>query len=210
MRFDLADIAPMKRYELLLGTVVPRPIALVTTLSQSGMVNAAPYSLFSVMSHDPPVIVFSALPHPDGRMKDTATNILATEEFVINLVSEPIADAMNLTCIDAPPDVSEIGLADLNVEASHSVKPPRISASPVAFECRLHSSLSLAANQLVVFGQVQHVHVPDHLVSDADACVVDTPALQLIGAMHAARFYARTTDLMEMVRPSWADWKRKE
>jgi len=88
MEFDFNRLAAAQRYELLLGTVVPRPIALITTLSADGKINAAPYSLFNVMGHEPPIVAVSVLPHPEQRMKDTGANILATEEFVINLVSE--------------------------------------------------------------------------------------------------------------------------
>src|ERR1019366_10270387 len=108
MQFDIDKMAAADRYELLLGTVVPRPIALVTTISNDGAINAAPYSLFNVMGHDPAVAMISVLAHPDGRLKDTATNILATKEFVINLVSEDVAHAMNITCIDAPPGKNEL------------------------------------------------------------------------------------------------------
>src|SRR4051812_39161895 len=108
MIFDFEKVAPTKRYELLLGAVVPRPIALITSVSRDGTVNAAPYSLFNVMSHEPPIVAFSVLPSPLGQMKDTGQNILASGEFVVNLVSENIAEAKNLSCIDAPPSVSEI------------------------------------------------------------------------------------------------------
>ena len=209
MHFDLAQLAPMKRYELLLGTVLPRPIAIVTTLSADGLVNAAPYSLFSVFSHDPPIVGFSVLPNPQGGMKDTGRNILSTSEFVLNLVSEDIAESMNLSCIDAPPDVSEIELARLETVPSADVSPPRLKASPVAIECRFVTSLSFGPNQLIVFGRAEHVHVADGLVIDAANGVVDTPRLKLIGAMHAAKFYARTGDLLEMIRPTWAEWERE-
>jgi len=142
MLFDLSKIAPMRRYELLLGTVVPRPIALVTSLSRDGLVNAAPYSLFNVMSHDPPIVAFSVLPSPLGQMKDTGQNILAGGDFVVNLVSEALAEAMNLTCIDAPADVSETDLAGLATIPSTAVAPPRLQASPVALECRFVTSLT--------------------------------------------------------------------
>src|SRR4029077_9800406 len=118
MQFDVDTMAAMDRYELLLGTVVPRPIALVTTISSAGAINAAPYSLFNVMGHDPAVAMISVLAHPDGRFKDTANNILETKEFVINLVSEPVAEAMNITCIDAPPGTNELELAKLRIEPS--------------------------------------------------------------------------------------------
>jgi flavin reductase (DIM6/NTAB) family NADH-FMN oxidoreductase RutF len=156
--------------------------------------------LFNVMSHDPPVVAFSVLPHPAGRLKDTGMNILATREFVINLVSEQLADAMNLSCIDAPPDISELDLLELGTEPSIIVKPPRLTNAPVSFECSFRTSVELGANQTVIFGDVRCAHVPDDLVQDAANCIVDTPSLKLIGAMHAAKFYTRTSDLLEMIR----------
>ena len=208
MLFDLSKIAPMRRYELLLGTVVPRPIALVTSLSRDGLVNAAPYSLFNVMSHDPPIVAFSVLPSPLGQMKDTGQNILAGGDFVVNLVSEALAEAMNLTCIDAPADVSETDLAGLATIPSTAVAPPRLQASPVALECRFVTSLTFGPDQTVIFGRVIHVHVPDELVLDAENCIVDTPKLRLIGAMHAAKYYSRPGDMLEIIRPTWANWSK--
>ena len=130
MQFDLNKMAAPDRYELLLGTVVPRPIALVTTLAQDGAINSAPYSLFNVVCHDPPILMISVLPHPDQRFKDTANNILATKEFVVNLISEDIAEAMNITCIDAPPCTNELNLADLKTAPSITVKAPPMPLSP--------------------------------------------------------------------------------
>lgn len=206
MQFDLARLPPMDRYELLLSTVVPRPIALITTLSPSGALNAAPYSLFNVLSHDPPLMVVSVLAHPEGRLKDTGQNILATKEFVVNLVSEKLAEAMNLTCIDAPAGVDELGLARLECAQSVKVAPPRIAASPVAYECRLLTSLSFGSNQAIVLGEILTAHVEERYVIDADRCLIDTPNLNFFGAMHGARWYARTTDRFEMERPTWAAW----
>ncbi len=132
MQFDIDGMAPMDRYELLLGSIVPRPIALVTTVGSDGRVNAAPYSLFNVMGHDPAVAMISFLTHPEARLTDTENNILATKEFVINLVSEAVAEAMNIICIDSPPGINELELANLKTTASVRVKPPRIIASPAA------------------------------------------------------------------------------
>jgi flavin reductase (DIM6/NTAB) family NADH-FMN oxidoreductase RutF len=209
MQFDLDRMAAADRYELLLSTVLPRPIALITTLSADGRLNAAPYSLFNVMGHDPAIVVVGVLPHPEGRRKDTGENILATEEFVVNLVSEPLAKAMNLTCIDAPPDVDELALARLEAVPSVRVKPPRVALSPVAFECRLLTSLSFGPNQALVVGRMMHAHVADEFVLDAKRGLVDTPALKMIGAMHGARWYAKTSDLFAMDRPTWAGWVKE-
>ncbi len=206
MQFDLSAMSPADRYELLLGTVVPRPIALVTTMTREGALNAAPYSLFNVMGHEPPIVMFSVLPHAERRLKDTAENILATGEFVVNLVSEALAEAMNLTCIDAPAGTSELALAGLETAPSVKVKVPRIAASPVAFECRFLTSLSFGPNQAIIVGQVIDAYVADDLVLDPARGLVDTPNLKLFGAMHAAKWYARTSDRFEMLRPTWAQW----
>lgn len=206
MEFDFRAMKPMDRYELLLGTVLPRPTAIVTTLSGNGARNAAPYSLFNVVSHDPPVIMIAVLPHPERRLKDTAANVFETREFVVNLVPRTMAEAMNITNIDAPPGTNELALAGLDVTPSKSVSPPRIAASPVAFECRLLTSLSFNSDQAVLFGEVVTAHVSDHLVIDAPRGVVDTPNLDLFGAMHEARWYCSTADRFEMVRPTWKQW----
>jgi flavin reductase (DIM6/NTAB) family NADH-FMN oxidoreductase RutF len=207
MEFDVERVAPADRYELLLSTVVPRPIAVITTLSADGTPNAAPYSLFNILGHDPPIVAASVLPHPAGRFKDTGQNILTSGEFVINLVSEELADAMNVLCIDAPPGVNELHLARLETTPSTKVTPPRISISPVSLEYRLITSLSFGSNQAVVLGRVVHAHIVDRAVLDADRCLIDTPALKLIGAMHGARWYSKTSDLFAMDRPTWAQWK---
>lgn len=209
MLFDIDKMAAMDRYELLLGAVVPRPIALVTTLSTNDAVNAAPYSLFNVMGHDPAVAMISVLAHPEKRLKDTATNILATKEFVINLVSEPLAEAMNITCIDAPPGTNELELAKLKTTPSIKIKPPRVSESPVAFECRLLTSLSFGPNQVIIAGQIVHAYVDDRYVRDAARGVIDTPELRLFGAMHGARWYAKLSDRFAIDRPTWAQWVRE-
>lgn len=206
MQFDFQIMKPMDRYELLLGTVLPRPITIMTTISGHGAVNAAPYSLFNVVSHDPPVVMIAVLPHPERRLKDTAANVFETREFVVNLVPRPMAEAMNITNIDAPPGTNELILAGLDVVPSKSVKPPRIAASPVAFECRLLTSLSFNSDQAVLFGEVITAIVSDDLVIDAARGVVDTPRLDLFGAMHAARWYCSTADCFEMVRPTWRQW----
>ncbi len=209
MQFDVDKMAAVDRYELLLGTVVPRPMALITTISNDGAINAAPYSLFNVMGHDPAVAVFSVLAQPDQRLKDTATNILATKEFVINLVSESIAESMNITCIDAPPGTNELELANLNTTASVKVKPPRVTASPVAFDCRFLTLLSFGTNQAIIAGQIVHAYVDDRFVRDRARGLVDTPELKLIGGMHGAKWYTKLSDRFEMERPTWAEWVRQ-
>jgi flavin reductase (DIM6/NTAB) family NADH-FMN oxidoreductase RutF len=209
MQFDFQSMMPADRYELLLGTILPRPITIVTTLSPGGTLNAAPYSLFNVVSHDPPVVMIAVLPHPDGRLKDTAANILATGEFVVNLVPRSMAEAMNITNIDAPQGTNELALANLEAVPSTSIKPPRIESSPVAFECRFFTSLSFNLHQALIFGRIVTGFVRDDLVIDGSRGIVDTPKLDLFGAMHAARWYCVATDWFEMVRPTWAQWLKE-
>jgi len=208
MLFDMETLAPQDRYKILTATVTPRPIAWVTTLSESGVVNAAPYSFFNVMGHEPPTVALGVLAGT-GRLKDTAANILASGEFVVNLVSETNAAAMNVTCIDAPPEVDELALAGLTAEPSRFIAPPRILESPVSFECRVLASLVTGPRQTIVIGRVVCAHVDDAFVQDAERCYIDTPALRLIARMHGSGGYARSTDLFDLERPSWAAWQAR-
>jgi flavin reductase (DIM6/NTAB) family NADH-FMN oxidoreductase RutF len=207
MLFDMERLEAQNRYKILASTVTPRPIAWVTTRSEDGVVNAAPYSFFNALGHDPPTLALGLLAGK-GRFKDTATNILATGEFVVNLVSERNAEAMNVTCIDAPPEIDEIALAGLTPAPSHAVRPPRIAESPVSFECRVLSSLVTGPRQTIVIGRIVCAHVEDAAVQDRERCYIDTQALQLIGRMHGSGWYARCTDLFQMDRPTWAEWQR--
>lgn len=208
MQFDLERLSAQQRYELLLGTVVPRPIALITTLSPDGTPNAAPYSLFNILGHDPPIVAV-VLPHQADRLKDTGQNILTSGAFVANLVSEQLAKAMNVTCIDAPAGVNELDLAHIATAQSAKVAPPRITSSPVSLECRLVTALSFRPNQSIVLARVVHAHIDSGFMVDAGACLIDTPGLKLIGGMHGAKWYTRTSDLFAMDRPTWGQWKEQ-
>jgi len=207
MLFDMETLEAQNRYKILASTVTPRPIAWVTTLSEDGVVNAAPYSFFNALGHEPPTLALGLLAGK-GRFKDTATNILATGEFVVNLVSEKNAEAMNVTCIDAPPDIDELELAGLTPAPSHAVRPPRIAESPVSFECRVLTSLVTGPHQTIVIGRILRAHIDDAVVQDHERCYIDTQALRLIGRMHGSGWYARCTDLFQMDRPAWAELQR--
>jgi flavin reductase (DIM6/NTAB) family NADH-FMN oxidoreductase RutF len=207
MLFDMEALEAQNRYKILASTVTPRPIAWVTTLSEGGIVNAAPYSFFNALGHEPPTLALGLLAGK-GRFKDTATNILATGEFVVNLVSEKNAEAMNVTCIDAPPEIDELALAGLTSAPSHAVRPPRIAESPVSFECRVLTSLVTGPRQTIVIGRILRAHIDDAVVQDKDRCYIDTEGLRLIGRMHGSGWYARCTDLFQMDRPTWAEWQR--
>ncbi|WP_439578663.1 flavin reductase family protein [Elioraea sp.] len=206
MLFDFAAIGPDNVYKLLVSTVVPRPIAWVTTLDTEGRVNAAPYSFFNVMGNDPPVLCIGIGPKK-GELKDTGTNIRRTGQFVVNLVSEETAQAMNITAIDVDPGVDELAMAKLTPLVSTAVAPPRIAESPVALECERLAVVELGNGRAVVMGKVLAMHVRDDCVLDPVKCYIDTPKLGLIGRMHGRGWYARTTDRIEIPRISVAEWQ---
>lgn len=209
MRFDLNPDTPQISYKLLTGTVTPRPIAWITTKSPDGVVNAAPYSFFNAMGHTPPTVAIGILGDDKKGWKDTARNILDTSQFVINLVPEALAEAMNITCIDAPADVSELDIAELTERPARHVTPPLIAEAPVSFECKTYSVVSTSAFQAIVIGQVLAVHIDDAFVLDADKAYIDTPKLNLVGRMHGSGWYARTTDRFQMDRPDYESWLRR-
>lgn len=208
MLFDMEILPRQDIYKIMASSVVPRPIAWITTQSRAGVVNAAPFSFFNAMGSDPPTLAIGLM-HRDGQLKDTAANINETQELVVNLVSEATAEAMNITCIDAPPEVNELDLAKLTPVPSRSVAPPRIGESPVAFECRVLATLSPGPSSTVVIARVLCAHIDDAFVLDAQRCHLDTPALQLVARMHGRGVYLRPTDRFEMERPVWETWEKR-
>lgn len=207
MLFDISKIPPADGYKLLVSTVVPRPIAWVTTIDAEGRVNAAPYSFFNAVASNPPIVAVGIGPKGSG-VKDTGENIRATGEFVVNLVSDEVREGMNITAIDFPAGVDELVEAGLNRLPSTKVKPPRIAESPVSLECRTHTIVPVGGHA-VVLGEVLAVHVRDDCVIDADKCYIDTPRLGLIGRMHGRGWYARTTDRVLMDRIALDAWQSR-
>ena len=207
MYFDLDDIDPQIGYKLMTATVTPRPIAWVTTLSPGGHVNAAPYSFFNVMGHTPPTLVLGLLADPQRGFKDTAANILEGGAFVVNLVSEALAPQMNITSMNAPREFSELQAAGLTALPSRLVAPPQIKESPVSFECETFSTVVTGPHQAIAIGRIRSIRIDDAYVQDAQRGHVDTTALRLVARMHGSGWYARSTDLFQMDRPSFADWQ---
>lgn len=206
MLFEFGKIPPREGYKLLVSTVTPRPIAWVTSQNAAGRLNAAPFSFFNCFAGDPPVIGIGMGSHEPGRPKDTRLNIRETKEFVVNLVSEDMAEAMNITAIEFEPSVNEIEEADLETIPSVHVKPPRIAASPVSMECTLRQIVDLGPDNGLVLGNVLAMHVRDDLVLDPAKHYIDTPRLKLIGRMHGTGWYARTSDLFQMDRIPRGNW----
>jgi len=207
MLFDFQQISGKERYKLLVSTVTPRPIAWVVSQDAKGIVNAAPFSFFNAFSGDPPVVGIGIGSRKPGQAKDSRANIRETGQFVVNLVSEATADAMNVTGIEFDPGINEIEQAGLTALPSSHVKPPRIAESPVAMECELLQIVELGESGLVL-GRVLAMHVRDDAVMDASKYSIDTPKLKLVGRMHGSGWYVRTSDLFELPRLQVGTWKK--
>lgn len=208
MLFDFANISAKDQYKLLVSTVVPRPIAWVVSQDSEGQVNAAPFSFFNAFSGEPPIVGIGIGSRKSGHPKDTRTNIKETREFVVNLVSESLAEAMNITAIDFTAGINELTEAGLTTLPSLHVKPPCIAESPVAMECELFQIVDLGSDSGLVLGRVLAMHIHDSAVIDEKKNYVDTPNLRLLGRMHGAGWYARTSDLFQMPRIKVEEWKK--
>ncbi len=204
MYFDLAKTETAITYKLLAATVVPRPIAWTVTRNSKGGLNAAPYSFFNVMGSAPPVVALGILGDPERGFKDTSRNIMETGEFVINLVPVGLVEKMNLTAIDAPAGTSEIELAGIETTPSVHVAPPRITASPVSFECVNQASVVTGPSQVLVVGRVLAIHIDDAYIKDAKRGHVDTLKLDLVARTFGAG-YARIGEPFDISRPNWAN-----
>ena len=190
-------------YKLMIGSIVPRPIALVSSVSHDGVLNLAPFSFFTGISSRPPLICFCPGPRSErGPRKDTLVNISRMKEFVVNIVSEEIAEAMNLTSGEYPPETDEFKVAGLTPVASDLVKPPRVAESPLSMECRLRLAIEFSeepgGGNLVV-GEIQRFHVDERIVSEN--LRIDPDKLRAIGRMGGPTGYTRTRDRFDMIRP---------
>jgi flavin reductase (DIM6/NTAB) family NADH-FMN oxidoreductase RutF len=203
--FDPAQLTPQENYKLLAGSVLPRPIAFVSTINPDGVRNLAPYSFFTVASANPPVLCFSpSVREPKSglaRHKDTLENIRLTGEFVVNIVSEDFAAQMNQTATQVPPSVDEFELAGLTPLPSEVVRAPRVAESRVQMECRLLQIIEVSKLPLggsLVLGEVVRFHVSDTVLGDA--LHIDPDKLQAVGRM-AGSDYIRTADRFALDRP---------
>jgi flavin reductase (DIM6/NTAB) family NADH-FMN oxidoreductase RutF len=187
-------------YKLMIGAIVPRPIAFVSTVDCKGLLNLAPFSFFTAISANPPVICFSPMIRGTSSCKDTLNNIEATREFVVNIVSEEIAEKMNITSAEFPPEVDEFAASGLTPVPSETVKPPRVKESRVSMECKLVQVIHVSKKPLggsIVLGEVLRFHVDDTIV---DNFKIDPDKLNAIGRMGGPT-YTRTSDRFDMIRP---------
>lgn len=201
--FKISAMSKGDSYKLIASLVMPRPIAWITSIDTAGVVNAAPYSFFNLVSADPllAAVGFSDASDRDG--KDTLANVRATGELVINLVSEELAEAMNITAINAPRGTDEASLAGLATAPSDQVRPPRIADSPVSMECRTFQIIEPGGKSTILLAQVLQIHVRRNAFVDEARLHVDPNALRLIGRMHGGGGYCTTRDLFELDRPAW-------
>lgn len=167
MNIDLGRLSTRERYAWMIGTILPRPIAFVSTISQEGVVNLAPFSYFNGVSSTPPVLSVAVGPKRGGVQKDTVRNVEATGELVVNVVTEAFGEAMVKTAADWPPDVSEFEVSGLTPVASKVVRPPRVSESPVSFECRVARLVKVGEEGFettIILAEVVLLHVADDVL----------------------------------------------
>ena len=207
MEFDPNVIDSAAMYKLLIGSVVPRPIAWVSSVDAEGVRNLAPFSYFMAITHDPPTIAFSSGPRGAeigggvrGK-KDTLHNVEVTREFVVNVVDDALAEAMNVTSGDYTADVDEFVKAGLAAASSAKVKAPRVAAAPVSLECRLARIIPVGnLPHHLIMGEIVHVHVRDDVFDPATGRL-DMHRLRPVGRL-AGHLYTHVHDIFEMKRPS--------
>ncbi len=201
---DFARISARERYKLLIGSVVPRPIALVTTRHPDGTVNAAPYSFFNCLSADPAILALGVENHNDMSFKDTTLNIRLTEEFTVNIVDHALVDAMNVCAVPFPSHIDELAEAGLTPMPGETVQCPYIHEAPIAFECRRHLTLGLGKSREIVLGEVTRMHIREDLI-DQERFYIDQLGLDAIGRM-GGHGYATTRDQFDLRTMSHEQW----
>ncbi len=199
MEIDPSRTTAESMYQLLISLVVPRPIAWVSTVDTQGVRNLAPFSFFNIVSGAPPILMVS-INQRDGRPKDTLVNILATREFVVNVVDEELASQMNCTSGNYPPEVDEFQVAGLAPVPSVKVQAPRVGQAPISLECVLVQTLKFPrCSYTVVFGEVVYFQIDDRVLNERGR--VDPEKLKPIGRLGGKSAYTALGRLFEMVRP---------
>ena len=207
VQFDFQTMGAPERYRLLLATVLPRPIAWVTTRDAAGAINAAPFSFFNVFSSDPATVGIGIGSKGPAEPKDTRANIRSNEQFVVNLVPFALAEQMRVTSIAFPRGVEEPKQAGLSLAPAMRVDVPRITEAPVSMECIVMQEIVLGSFGLVL-GKIVMVHVKDEAVTNAARQHVDAVQLDLIGRMEGG-WYTRTRERFEMPAIALEDWEGK-
>ncbi|MBI5965744.1 MAG: flavin reductase family protein [Chloroflexi bacterium] len=191
-------------YKILTGSVLPRPIGWISSIDMSGRPNLAPFSFFNVVCSNPPTVLFCPMIRSlDGKTKDTLNNVRATNEFVVNIVTEDLLNAMNASSIEAPGEFNEFDYAGLTLAPSVAVKPPRVAESPIHFECRVREIIEIGNDPgggSIVIGTILRIHADDGVMLGEDK--INLTALKPIGRLMGSG-YCRVTDIIEMERPKY-------
>ncbi len=202
MELDPSTYSWNSLYKLLTGSIVPRPVGWIATVNADRRPNLAPFSFFNVVCANPPTVLFCPMIRSTtGQPKDSLRNVRETGEFVVNIVSGELLEAMNQTSVEAEPELNEFEFAGLTAIPSVVVKPPRVAESPIHFECRVREIVDIGdqpGSGSVVIGTVVHIHVDERVLIGQDK--IDITVLQPAGRL-AGNFYARVTDTFEMPRP---------
>lgn len=187
MEINISSLSSAERYKLLVGLVFPRPIALVSTRSQNGVANCAPYSFFNAICEEPMLVILSFARRSDGKMKHTLANLLRTGEFVVNLVDEALANGMHVSSKEVDEDVSEFSEAGFTEAPCRIVGHPRIAQAPVSFECRLYKQVEVGPERDLIIGEVVHIHAREGLIDTRTKRIADE-RYRPVGRLYANRY----------------------
>ncbi|MCX5578906.1 flavin reductase family protein [Kaistia terrae] len=205
VHFDFAELTERQRYKLLIGTVIPRPIAFVSTVDRNGRRNAGPFSFFNVLTHDPAIVAIGVENYDDMRFKDTSRNIRETGEFTVHIVDEALVKQMEICAIKFGPEVDEIAEAGLTTVPGLNVRSPRILEAPAALECRRYMTLELGRAREIILGEVLGVFVREDAV-DPQSLHIDQIKMDAIGRM-GGHTYASTREQFDIKTQSVAEWR---
>jgi flavin reductase (DIM6/NTAB) family NADH-FMN oxidoreductase RutF len=208
MIFEMEKAKPRETYNLLIGWVAPRPIALVTSMNEEGRLNAAPYSSYNYLCTDPPILGLGVMDRPGGTFvpKDTARNIRRTGEFVVNVVTEDLAQQMNICATDFPAEMDELEIAGFTTAPSQVVKVPRIAQAHAALECKEFTTMEIGRSRIVL-GRVVSIYIEDKFVDPSGPYVL-AEELHAIGRMNGLGSYVKTRDsFLTIPRIPYAEWK---
>jgi flavin reductase (DIM6/NTAB) family NADH-FMN oxidoreductase RutF len=204
LTFDFAALSPRERYKLLIGAVVPRPIALVTSVDAKGRVNAAPFSFFNCLSADPPILALGVEYRSDGRSKDTGQNVKETREFTVNIVSHAMMQSMNNCAIPFDPSIDELQEAGFTQRPGVKVACPGIAESPAVFECRHYITLGIGNSREIILGEVVQAHIRADAVDKANFHV-HADVLDAVGRM-GGHGYVRANEVFDLPTIGVAEW----
>lgn len=202
--FDFSKLNERERYKLLIGTVIPRPIALVTTVSRDGRPNAGPFSFFNVLTHDPAIVAVGVENYSDMRFKDTARNIRETGEFTVHICDNAMVEQMEVCAIKFDPEVDEMEEAGLATAPGQMVRSPRILAAPAALECRRHTTLQVGPAREIILGEVVGVFVRSDAVNPSNLHI-DQQLMDAVGRM-GGHTYTRTRDQFDIKTLTPEEW----